>query len=160
MGHPPIIGWAFNTPINSKQWSPWFVLALSVGTILLYGGFGWVFVRIGMAILHGNDPEYHRFLRSGGDPYFASLPWPFNPDSHVTRVTGRQEPKTAFVPPADWTFQCPRCGARVQHRIDICWNCSYGANGDSTAYFDQNGDACPPDVSPEEWQRIRRQHGR
>ena len=156
-----IIGWALNTPINNKQWSPWFVLGLSVGTVLLYGPFGWLFVRIGMAILHGNDPEYIHFKKNGGDPYFASLPWPFNPDSRVTRVTGRKEPKTAFVPPADWQFQCPACGARVQHRIDICWHCGYGSNGDSTAYFERYGvEFRPPEILPDEWERIRRRHGR
>ena len=135
-----VIGWAFNTPTANKQWSPWFVLALSLGTILLYGGFGWIFVRIGMAVLHGNDPDYHRFLRSGGDPYFASLPWPFNPDSRATRVTGIREPKTPFVPPDDWRFQCPNCGARVQHRIDVCWNCGYGSN------------TRPTQINHEEWE--------
>ena len=35
---------------------------------------------------------------------------------------------TAFVPPPDWRLQCPVCGARVQHPVDVCWNCNFGAD--------------------------------
>ena len=42
-------------------------------------------------------------------------------------ITKLPEPRyTTFVPPQDWTYQCPKCGARVQHAIDVCWNCNYG----------------------------------
>jgi hypothetical protein len=30
-----------------------------------------------------------------------------------------------FMPPDNWRYQCPECGARVEHAIDSCWNCGY-----------------------------------
>jgi hypothetical protein len=32
-----------------------------------------------------------------------------------------------------------RATARVEHRIDVCWNCGYGSNGDSNAKFTESG---------------------
>ena len=46
---------------------------------------------------------------------------------------------SSFVPPAEWRYQCPKCGSRVQHSVDVCWNCNYGADGDSTAYHGRFG---------------------
>ncbi len=34
---------------------------------------------------------------------------------------------TAFVPPPDWNFHCPVCGARVQRPVEVCWNCNLGS---------------------------------
>lgn len=34
---------------------------------------------------------------------------------------------SSFVPPPHWRYQCPRCGARVEYKIDVCWNCGYGS---------------------------------
>lgn len=47
-----------------------------------------------------------------------------------------QQPATSFVPPPNWRYQCPRCFARVQHAIDICWNCNYGADSDNPVATD------------------------
>lgn len=44
-----------------------------------------------------------------------------------------------FVPPASWVYQCPRCGARVQHAIDVCWNCNYGEHGTGEEYWTHMG---------------------
>lgn len=126
------------TAVVGTSFSFFMPFVFTITIMVLYMGFGWAFVRAGMSVLHRNDPNYQRFRENGGDPYFASLPWPLNPDSHTTRVTGRQEPRTAFVPPNDWKYQCPQCGARVQHKIDICWNCNYGA---------ASNDAPPPPVN-------------
>lgn len=35
---------------------------------------------------------------------------------------------TDFVPPPDWTYWCPVCGARLQSGTNVvCWHCNYGA---------------------------------
>jgi hypothetical protein len=49
----------------------------------------------------------------------------------------------SFVPPRHWRFRCPVCGARVEHRLDVCWNCGYGADGDTTAFFRAIGQIPP-----------------
>lgn len=34
---------------------------------------------------------------------------------------------TKFVPPPDWTYWCPVCGARLQTGTSVvCWHCNYG----------------------------------
>jgi len=70
------------------------------------------------------------------DRVVASIPGT-SPASDQATVHSPQEYRTvlteplydAFVPPANWRYQCPRCGARVEHKIDVCWNCKYGADG-------------------------------
>lgn len=35
---------------------------------------------------------------------------------------------TDFVPPPEWTYWCPVCGARLQSGTNVvCWHCNYGA---------------------------------
>jgi hypothetical protein len=54
------------------------------------------------------------------------------------------EPRyTSFVPPSQWRFRCPVCGARVERRKGVCWNCNYGADGDSSAYYWAMGQTPP-----------------
>ncbi|WP_146408290.1 hypothetical protein [Allorhodopirellula heiligendammensis] len=108
-----------------------------------------------MALLFGENWQYRAYRNSGGDPFFDSLPQVFNPDSQTVRQTRMDEPQTNFVPPASWQFRCPQCNARVQHRVDVCWNCGYGADSDSTAYFERYGDVKPPEISEEHWAKIR-----
>ena len=83
---------------------------------------------------------YQQMKQQGFHYYFDCLPRPFNPDTPIKRDTGLTEPQyTTFVPPANWLFQCPNCGARVAEQICICWNCNYGADGDSTVYYQKFG---------------------
>ena len=93
---------------------------------------GWVVVTGGMEALHGNDSEYKNWKAQGGRPYWDTLEWPINTATPIERLTGLAEPKYSnFVPPSSYRFQCPRCGARVEHQIDVCWNCGYGKDGNS-----------------------------
>jgi hypothetical protein len=103
--------------------TPW-VLAVGMGTwpclMYLFSAICYVW---GFIVCWG-DPEYRRFVATGGDPYFdLTLPWPINTDSWSVRAGGRPEPKTDFVPPHEWTAQCPHCGARNEQGQDTCWNC-------------------------------------
>ena len=62
-----------------------------------------------------------------GEPYYGKI---------YLRVP-REPEYTDFVPPAHWKRVCPECGARVDSDEDgycVCWNCNYGADGDSSAY--------------------------
>ncbi len=93
------------------------------------------------------DPtgNYYSVRQAGWHPFWDRL-WPlFSPDSDLIRNGGFEEPQYIdFVPPADWQFQCPVCGARQPFEICVCWNCGYGADGDSTAYYERWGDIDPP----------------
>lgn len=37
----------------------------------------------------------------------------------------------------------------VQHQIDVCWNCCYGADGDSSVNSQKFGTEKPPSYSPQ-----------
>lgn len=148
----------WNSITNTNFWKPSEMAISAVLTVLLFGGFAWAFVRLGMGLIYGRSQQYHAYRRGGGDPYFDSLPWPFNPDSRQVRETGMAEPNTAFRPPASWKFQCPVCGAKQPSRVCVCWNCDYGADSDSTAYFQQFGDSKPPEINDQEWAEIRSHH--
>ena len=153
-----MMAWAWNSITNTNFWKPWEMGISAVLTVLIFGGFACAITNFGMALMFGRSSQYHAYRRGGGDPYFDSLPWPLNTDSRITRETGMQEPRTSFVPPASWKFQCPVCGARVQHRIDVCWNCGYGSNGDSSEYFQKYGISKPDEISEQDWAEIRRRH--
>ena len=88
--------------------------------------FSWTGVRVIGAVCYGHDPAYRKYIAKGGDPYFDGLPPPFNSDSWTQRIGGLREPVTDFIPPEHWRFQCPRCGARVEHGNSMCWNCGHG----------------------------------
>ncbi|QDU05957.1 hypothetical protein V6x_57010 [Gimesia chilikensis] len=86
----------------------------------------WTIIRFLGWVIAGDDPAYQQYIAEGGDPYFDGLPPPFNTDSWTQRIGGLSEPVTDFVPPDHWLYQCQRCGARVEHEIDVCWNCGNG----------------------------------
>jgi hypothetical protein len=46
---------------------------------------GWLGVRVLTAIMFWGDPEYRSWRESGGDPYFETMPGPFNSDDDETR---------------------------------------------------------------------------
>jgi hypothetical protein len=147
----------WNWGTGTAFWTVFEMAVSAVITVVLYGGIGWIGTNVLMALLSRNSSEYQRFRANGGDPYFDSLPPPINTDSEITRVTGLREPEyTSFVPPESWQFQCPCCGARVERRIDVCWNCRYGADGNSGAYFGRWGDQRPVDLTDDQWAEIRR----
>ncbi len=116
------------------------VIGVSAVLTVLFNVVGWVVVTLGgEAILH-NDPNFQKWKRMGGRPYWDSIGWPMNTATPIERQTGLAEPEyTNFVPPGHYRFQCPACGARVEKQIDVCWRCSYGADGDSTAYHQRWG---------------------
>ncbi|WP_417737723.1 hypothetical protein [Rosistilla oblonga] len=153
-----MIAWAWNSMTNTNFWKPSEMAISAVLTVLLFGGFAWAVTNFGMALLYGRSSQYHQWKQTGGDPYFDSLPWPLNTDSRQVRETGMAEPRTSFVPPASWEFQCPVCGAKQPSLVCVCWNCNYGADGDSTAYFERFGSK-PDEISEQEWAEIRSRHG-
>ena len=123
-----ILGGLWNMATETAFWS---FGALALGSLFIVGGFGlfgWLIVNVGTRLFCGRDPEFQNYLKSGGDPYFDTLPPPLNPDSRTTRETGLAEPRTEFEPPRSWTFQCPLCGAKQPSRLCVCWNpeCRYG----------------------------------
>ena len=117
------------------------VIGVSAVLTFLFTGVGWVVVTSGSKVLLNNDPNFQKWKRMGGRPYWDSLGWPINTATPIEKQTGLAEPEyTDFVPPADWRYQCPVCGSRCEKQIDVCWNCNYGADGDSTAYHQRWGD--------------------
>ena len=109
-------------------WYFWFVLSHSIVWMLVW--LQLLVHRFAHHFVYPHDPTGTYFLvrQSGWHPFWDRLPRIFNRDSELTRNGGRQEPTYSdFVPPSNWSFQCPRCGSRVQHQIDVCWNCNYGA---------------------------------
>jgi len=151
-----VIASAWNWATETSFWTPLEMAISAVLTVAFFGGICWVIVNVLMRLFYGRNIQFQSYLRRGGDPYIDSLPYPFNPDSDIVRQTGMAEPNTAFKPPANWKFQCPQCGARVQHQIDICWNCGYGADGDSSAYLRRYGNVKPPGISDAQWEAIQR----
>ena len=129
----------WNWTTETRFWSPVEIAIASLMIVVFYGGFAWLVTNVGTRLIFRKDPDFHRYIRSGGDPYLDILPKPLNPDSQITRETGLQEPKTDFMPPKNWIYQCPVCGARQPSRIGVCWNCNYGADGDSSAYYERFG---------------------
>ena len=116
------------------------VIGVSVVLTVLFNLVGWVVVTGGSKVLLNNDPNFQEWKRMGGRPYWDSIGWPVNTATPIERETGLAEPEyTDFVPPANWRYQCPVCGSRVEKQIDVCWNCSYGHDSDSTAYHQRWG---------------------
>ena len=118
---------------------PFAMMALLLGCQVLVQTIGHHFIYPHV------DSNYHTLRATGFHPIFdRGVFGLFNPDSDLVRHGGFEEPTTNFVPPVHWQFQCPQCGARVEHDPDVCWNCNYGANGDSTAYYERYGHIDPP----------------
>jgi len=117
----------------------WAALAAaSMGTAVW-----WLFSWVGyQTIKHQNHVV--AWVAAGGHYFWDTLPiW--NPDSDLVKAGGFPEPHyTNFVPPREWIFQCPHCHVRLQHNPDVCWNCNYGADNDSTAYYQAHGGSPPP----------------
>jgi hypothetical protein len=116
----PFEGYYYKT-IWSKWWFP-FLLAVPI--VLKIGGISWLIDSAVYGIMLGNDQEYQSRRSQGWHPFWDEIPRPINPDTEATRQTG--DPN-GFVPPANWQFCCPVCGARVEKQIDVCWRCHYGA---------------------------------
>ena len=104
------------------------VVAMFIGSWITL--IQWIIVTIGLNWYYGDDPAYQKWKREGGRPYWDTVTWPngpigasaWMPDSFasqpIEKETGLAEPQyTGFVPPADWRFQCPVCGSRVQYKI-------------------------------------------
>ena len=68
--------------------------------------FSLVLRLVGWLCYH-EDPEYQRFRKSGGNPYYSFLPNGINNDSWAPK------PKSDFVSPKDWLWQC---NAATKHR--------------------------------------------
>jgi hypothetical protein len=83
-------------------------------------------------LCYSDDPEYRKFRKLGGDPYFDFLPEGINNDSWAVRIGGKPEPP-GFVPPQYWLWQCNACGARNQAPQGGCWHCGSNlSNGPTT----------------------------
>ena len=148
------ISWMWNAMTQTNYWKPSEIAIAAVLSVLLYGGFAWFVTNLGMGLMFGRKPEYRAYKNGGGDPFFDTLPRVFNPDSQTVRTTGQDEPRSNQTVPSHWQFRCPQCNARVQHRIDVCWNCNYGADSDNTAYLQRYGNVKPPEFTDEQWQRV------
>lgn len=110
----------------------WCAVVMTAITIIP----GWLVMTFTSNVIYRHNYQHQVDKRNGFRPYWDTLPWPVQP---------------RFVPPAHWEFSCPVCQARVEKAIDVCWNCGYGKDGDSSAYYDQfnqpsQGD--PPDFRP------------
>ncbi|MCD0459534.1 hypothetical protein [Roseiconus lacunae] len=131
------LAWIWNSMTGTKFWTPIEMGISAVLTVAFFGGIAWLLTNIGMAVLCGRNPEYQQYRKDGGDPFFDSLP---------SAVTGGQK---------ELRFECPVCSSPVQNRIDVCGRCGYGADGDSTAYFERYGDLKPVDLVDAKWAGIR-----
>jgi hypothetical protein len=135
-----LVSMFWNTLSGTNMFPFGAVIGVSVVLTVLFNVVGWVVVTGGSEVLLNNDPNFQKWKKMGGRPYWDSIGWPINTATPIERQKGLAEPEyTDFVPPADWRYQCPVCGARVEKQIDVCWQCSYGANGDSTAYHQRWG---------------------
>lgn len=124
---------------------PLVVVLISAAVItILFVIVGGIFTNIAGEVVYGNNSKYKKWKDDGGRPFWDSLAWPINAASRIERQTGLAEPKyTDFTPPQNWMYQCPSCGARVEHQYDVCWNCNYGADGDNSEYVKRWG--VPPE---------------
>ncbi len=117
------------------------VIGASAVMTVLFTVVGWIINNVAGEALFGRNSEYLKWKKSGGRPYWDSLGWPINTTTPIERQTGLAEPEyTEFVPPDNWMYQCPVCGARVEKKIDVCWRCGYGRDGDITAYHQRSSD--------------------
>jgi hypothetical protein len=135
-----LVSMFWNTLSGTNMFPFGAVIGVSLVLTVLFNAVGWIVVTGGSQVLLNNDPEFQKWKRMGGRPYWDSIGWPVNTATPIERQTGLAEPEyTNFVPPADWRYQCPVCGSRVEKQIDMCWNCSYGHDSDSTVYHQRWG---------------------
>ena len=145
------LSWMFNKMVGEHYFTMTDMAISAVVSVIFYGGFAWLFTNIGMRMIYGNDPQYQAFKRNGGDPFIDSLPRLFT-------GKGQSKPSQQIKGPEHWKFSCPRCDSKVEHQIGTCWNCNYGADGDSTLYLQQNGKEKPSEMNDSEWEEIIRRH--
>ena len=131
-----LISLFWNTLSGRDMFPIAIVFWVSVVLTIWFTIAGWVGVTVGSQVLLKDDPAFQKWKDNGGRPFWdGGLGWPINTASDIERETGIAEPKyTDFVPPASWRYQCPVCGARVEKKIDTCWACGYGRDGNSDAY--------------------------
>ncbi len=116
-----------------KIWSRWwFPLLLALVLVFRVGLISYCIDTFIYWLMYNGDPSYQEARQNGWHPFWDNIPSPINPDN-------------GFVPPASWQFCCPVCNSRVEKAVDICWNCGYGSNGDSTAYYNRYGHPPKPD---------------
>ena len=110
----------------------WVAVVLTV----LFTVAGWTGATVGSTVFLRNDEGHQNWKKRGGRPFWDTVGWPINTATDIERETGIPEPQypPGMTPPDHYKFQCPSCGARVEKKIDICWACNYGADGDGTAY--------------------------
>ena len=135
-----LISLFWNVLSGSNMFPVGVVFWVAVILTVIFVSIGCATVTMGSEVLLKDDSEFQEWKAQGGRPYWDSLPSPINPATEIERQTGLAEPQyTDFVPPVWFRFQRPNCGARVEKKIDICWRCGYGRDGDSTAYYERWG---------------------
>lgn len=137
--------WLIQTALN-REFAGYWTAALAAYlaafilmacSMLAHSGMAWAVMN--------DDPKYQSLKAKGFDFFLDNLPETLNPDNDLERETGLKEPQyNGFVPPKNWLYQCPRCGARVEKQIDVCWNCQYGADGNSADYYQRWGNTPGP----------------
>lgn len=130
------------------------VIVVSAILTIIFAAIGSTVVTAASDSLLRNDPQYQQYKATGGRPYWDHLPYPIS-SGQPTTLQWPEPQYTDFVPPPHWQYQCPQCGARVEKQIDVCWMCHYGANGDSSAYYERHGQTPPSSQQePADWQPI------
>ena len=112
-----------------------FPMAVAFWVAVVLTVSGWTGATVGSTVFLRNHEGHQNWKKRGGRPFWDTVGWPINTATDIERETGIAEPEyTTWTPPAHFKYQCPKCGSRVEKKIDVCWNCNYGADGDSTAY--------------------------
>ena len=132
-----LISLFWNTLSGGNMFPFNIVIWVSVVLTIWLAFCGWFGVTVGSHVLLKDDPGFQEWKRRGGRPFWdGGLYWPINTSSDVVR--GFEEPESpTFVPPESWRYQCPVCGARVEKQIDVCWQCDYGHDNNSTPYHER-----------------------
>ena len=55
------------------------VISVSVVLIVIFNVVGWTVSTLGAEVLLKNDPDYQKWKKMGGRPYWDHLGWPINP---------------------------------------------------------------------------------
>jgi hypothetical protein len=74
-----ILGKLWNFAAGQATWSVTEMAISAVVTVMFYGGIAWALTRLGMWFIHSENPEYQRYRKNSGDPFFDALPRPLNP---------------------------------------------------------------------------------
>ena len=90
------------------------VLAIIAG-VLGRTFVNWIVVNAGTKLMYRNDPAYHRFIQSGGDPYFDK-------SGAFLLVGGADDEDTADH--GGWELvECPNCFFEFYLNVPACPNC-------------------------------------